>query len=140
MRKWKKIIAAIIVMLLAGASYGWFLYNKKPADTRHQAALAEISAVDLVKAYQKDEAAANRQYVDRLIIVSGKVSGAQVDADGHATVFIGTGDPLASVTCSFYNDEAKAVKEMPSGSPVRIKGICTGLLTDVILNRCSLAK
>lgn len=140
MRKWKKIIAAIIIMILAGAGYGWFLYNKKPADTRQQAALAEISAIELVKAYQKDEAAANRQYVDRLIIVSGKVSGTQVDAEGHATVFIDTGDPLAAVTCSFYNDEVEAVKKIAAGSPVRIKGMCTGMLTDVVLNKCSLVK
>jgi len=127
-------------MLFAGATYGWYLYNKKPADTRQQAALAAIRAIDLVKIYQQDETAANRQYVDKLIIVSGKIAGTQIDGDGHATVFLDTGDPLAAVTCSFYNEEVDAVKKIPTGSPIRIKGICTGMLTDVILNKCSVVQ
>jgi hypothetical protein len=140
MLRWKKIMAAIIVMLLAGASYGWYLYNKKPADTRRQTATTEIGAVALVKSFQQDEAEANRQYVDKLIIVSGKITGANIDAGGHATVFLDTGDPLAAVTCSFYNEEVETVKKMAVGSVVRVKGICTGILTDVILNKCSLVK
>ncbi|OQP63874.1 hypothetical protein A3860_23350 [Niastella vici] len=140
MRRWKKIVAAIAVVLLAGASYGWYLYNKKPADTRKQTPTTAIVAADLVKSFQQNETAANSRYVDKLILVSGKVSGNNIDKDGHATVFLDTGDPLAAVTCSFYNEEAETVKRIPVGSAIRVKGICTGILTDVILNRCSLVK
>jgi hypothetical protein len=140
MRKLKKIMILISALFLAAIAYGWYMYNKKPADTRQQTALTAINAVDLVKKYQQDEAAANKLYVDKLIIVSGRVSNAQIDADGHATVFLDTGDPLAAVTCSFYNEEAQAIKNMSTGAAVRVKGICTGILTDVILNKCSLVK
>lgn len=140
MRSWKKFVAAIAVMLLAGALVGWYLYNKKPADTRKQTPTTEIVATDLVKSFQQNEMEANRQYVNKLIIVSGKVAGNNIDKDGHATVFLDTGDPLAAVTCSFYNEEAETVKNIPTGTAVRIKGICTGILTDVVLNKCSLAK
>ncbi|THU39569.1 hypothetical protein FAM09_13790 [Niastella caeni] len=140
MRRWKKIVTAIVVMLLAGILYGWYLYNKEPADTRQQAATVQIEASALVKTFLQNEAAANRQYVDKLIIVSGNISGAHLEADGHATLFLETGDPLAVVTCSFYNEEAATVKNIPVGSVVSIKGICTGILTDVILNKCSLVK
>jgi hypothetical protein len=140
MRKLKKILIALTAMALIAGSYGWYMYNKKPADTRQLTALATINAVDLVKKYQQDEAAANKLYVDKLIIVSGRVSNAQIDADGHATVMLDTGDPLAAVTCSFYNEEAQAVKNKLTGSTVRVKGICTGILTDVILNKCSLVQ
>jgi len=140
MRTWKKIMAAILVILVTGAAYGWYLYNKKPADTRQQAAAAQTEATALVKSFQQNESMANKQYTDKLIIVSGKVSGRNIDNDGHATVFLETGDPLAAITCSFYNEEVKTVKNLPVGSAVRIKGICTGMLTDVILNKCSLVK
>jgi len=140
MRKWKKIMAAIAVVLLAGASYGWYLYNKKPADTRKQTPTTEIVAADLVKNFQQNETAANSQYVDKLILVSGKVAGNNIDKDGHATIFLETGDPLAAVTCSFYYEEAETVQRIAVGSAVRVKGICTGMLTDVILNKCSLEK
>lgn len=129
-----------MAMLIAAGSYGWYLYNKKPADTRTQTATIETGAAELVKYFQQDETAAGRQYVDKLIIVSGNISNTQIDADGHATVFLDTGNPLAAVTCSFYNDEVEGVKKMSAGSPVKIKGICTGILTDVVLNKCALVK
>lgn len=140
MPRWKKIITAVMIMFIAATSYGWYLYNKKPADTRQQTAATEIGAAALVKCFQQNEAGATKQYVDKLIIVSGKVTGVQIDADGHATVFLETGDPLSAVTCSFYNEEMQTVKKLAAGSAVKIKGICTGILTDVILNKCSLVK
>ncbi|AEV99614.1 hypothetical protein A4D02_27630 [Niastella koreensis] len=140
MRTWKKIMIISIAMLIAAVSYGWYLYNKKPADTRTQTAAMETSAVELVKHFQQDEAAAGRQFVDKLIIVSGNISNTQIDPDGHATVLLDTGDPFAAVICSFYNDEVEGVKKIPAGSRVKIKGICTGILTDVILNKCTLLK
>jgi len=64
----------------------------------------------------------------------------QTDAQGKTTISLDTGDPMAAVTCSFYNEETAAVKQINKGSRVHVKGICTGMLSDVILNKCSLVK
>jgi hypothetical protein len=71
--------------------------------------------------------------------VAGTVTGIQTDSSGQATVSLQTNDLLAAVTCSFYQDDA-GVKKIKAGSAVRIKGVCTGMLTDVVLNKCSLAE
>jgi hypothetical protein len=139
MRSWKKIVTALIILALAGAGYGWYSFQKAPPDIRAQKAGIEITAIELLKAFQQDETAGNTKYVDKVLIVTGTVTGIQTDSSGQATVSLQTNDLLAAVTCSFYQDD-EGVKIIKAGSPVRIKGVCTGMLTDVVLNKCSLVK
>ena len=127
----------MIILALAAAGYGWHLYQKAPPDIRKQEGGIEIKAVDLLKAFQQDEMAGNAKYVDKVLIVAGTVTGIQTDSSGQATVSLQTNDLLAAVTCSFYQDE-EGVKKIKAGSAVHIKGVCTGMLTDVVLNKCSL--
>ena len=139
MRSWKKIVTVVIILALAGAGYGWYSYQKAPPDIREQKAGIEITAVDLLKAFQQNEMAANAKYVDKVLIVAGTVTDIQTDSSQQATVSLQTNDPLAVVTCSFYqNDEG--VKKIKASSPARIKGVCTGMLADVVLNKCSLVE
>lgn len=140
MHLWKKIILAVFVLALAAAGYGWYQYQKAPPDIRQEKAGIEIGAVDLLIAFQQDEPAANSKYVDKVLIVSGSVTGVQTDSSGgHTTVYLQTNDLMAAVTCSFYQDD-EGVKKIKTGSTARIKGVCTGMLTDVILNKCSLVE
>jgi hypothetical protein len=139
MRSWKKIVTAMVILALAAAGYGWYLYQKAPPDIRKEKGGIEITSVDLLKAFQENETAANAKYVDKVLIVSGTVTGIQTDSSGQATVSLQTNDMLAAVTCSFYQD-AEGVKKITTGSAVRIKGVCTGMLTDVVLNKCSLVE
>lgn len=139
MRSWKKIMAAILILALAGGSYGWYQYQKAPPDIRKEKAGIEITAVELLKEFQQNETASNTKYVDKVLVVAGTVTGVQTDSSGQATVYLQTNDLLSAVTCSFYqNDES--VKKIKAGSPARIKGVCTGMLSDVVLNKCSLAE
>jgi RecG-like helicase len=141
MKNWKKILLALFVLGAAGAGYGYYMYNKKPADIRTITANFELTAAALVADYNKDENAANLKYLDKVIDVKGKVAEVKVDnATGQATVILDSGDPMAAVTCSFYNDEAASVKSIAQGAEVVIKGKCTGKLMDVVLNKCSIAK
>lgn len=140
MKKWKKIVLGILVIFAGAAAYGFYLWNKKPADIRQEAAQFELTATALVDEFNKDENAANKKYLDKVIAVKGNVTDVKTDSSGQATVFLESSDPLASVTCSFYNDEAPSAKALQKGSTVIIKGKCTGKLMDVVLNKCSVKK
>ena len=139
MRSWKKIVTGILLLALAGAGYGWYSYQKAPPDIRKQKAGIEITAVDLLQAFQQNETAGNAKFVDKVLVVAGTVTGIQTDSSGQATVSLQTNDLLAAVTCSFYQDDV-GVKKIKAGSAARIKGVCTGMLTDVVLNKCSLVQ
>jgi hypothetical protein len=139
MRSWKKIIAALLILALAGGSYGWYQYQKAPPDIRKEKGGIEITAIDLLKEFQQNETASNTKYVDKVLVVTGMVTEVQTDSSGQATVYLQTNDLLSAVTCSFYqNDES--INKVKAGSPARIKGVCTGMLSDVVLNKCSLAE
>jgi hypothetical protein len=139
MRSWKKIITVVLILALVGAGYGWYQYQKAPPDIRKEKGGIEITAIELLKAFQQDEMAANTKYVDKVLVVSGAVTDVQTDSSGQATVSLQTNDLLATVTCSFYKDD-EGVKKIKTGSTARIKGVCTGILTDVVLNKCSLSE
>jgi tRNA_anti-like len=140
MKTWKKLLYAFLVIFFAAAGFGFYLYNKKPADVRKLSAKYELSAASLVDDFNKDEKAATVKYLEKVIAVTGKVSDVKLDATGQATVFLDSGDPLAGVTCSFYDEEAKSIKGLQKGATVTIKGNCTGKLMDVVLNKCSINK
>jgi RecG-like helicase len=141
MKKIKKILLGIFLLAIAAAGYGFYLYNKKPADVRTLTANYQLAAEALLADFNKDETAANIKYLDKVIAVSGKVTEVKLEpSTGQATVILDTGDPMAAVTCSFYNDEVASVKKLKQGDEIVIKGNCTGKLMDVVLNKCSIEK
>jgi hypothetical protein len=138
MKRVKKILLGVLIVAVAGAAYGFYLFNKKPADVRTLTPKFELTAAILVSEYSDNETAANAKYLDKVIEVKGKVADIKIEPGGQATVFLDSGNPLASVTCSFYNDELASVKKIQKGDEVKIKGMCTGILMDVVLNKCSI--
>ena len=140
MKKWKKILLSLFVIgLVGGGIIFWYVDTKKPADIRKMEANFEITSTKLVADFNANEDSANKKYLDKVIAVSGKISDIAVDSS-KATVILESGDPMAAVTCSFYDDEASKVKQLQKGTPVIIKGNCTGKLMDVVLNKCSITK
>ena len=138
---WKKILYGIMLMTFTAAGYGFYLFNKKPADIRTLPYKYELTAPKLVGDFNKDETAADKKYVDKVIAVKGKISEVKLEpSTGQATVILDSGDPMASVTCSFYDDEAGSLKGLKQGEAIVVKGRCTGKLMDVVLNKCSIEK
>ncbi len=140
MKKIKGYLLVLTAVALACAGYGFYLYKKKPADIRKEVPAYEVSASGLLAEFNSDEPAANKKYIDRVIAVKGKVTDIKTDGTGQATVFLDSGDLMSAVTCSFYQEEASAVKILHNGDEVTIKGKCTGKLMDVVLNKCSITK
>jgi RecG-like helicase len=139
MKQWKKILVSLLIIAVGAAGFGFYLYTKKPADVRTLAANYQLTAEALLADYNKDETVANLKYLDKVIAVKGKVTEIKLEpTTGQATVILDTGNPMAAVTCSFYNDEAANVNKLSQGTAVCIKGKCTGKLMDVVLNKCSI--
>lgn len=138
MAVWKKTAITIVLLAVCALLYGIYLYTKKQADVRVQTPVAEMTAAALVGDFSADETAAGKKYIDQAIVVKGKIAEIKTDTNGEATVILESGDPLSSVTCSFYDDEMSSVQKLKVGQEVSIKGICTGKLADVILNKCSI--
>jgi hypothetical protein len=129
----KKIIYILAsILLIASAVYYYtFVYAKN----HHRDAQSEIaiiiSADSLNAAYQNNEQAANKLYLNKAIEVSGTILNINKDQAGHATLLIGKADAFSTVAVTLNSTEAISKK---IGDLATVKGVCTGYLSDVIIN------
>jgi hypothetical protein len=138
----KKILLLLFaIALIASAFYIYKQYNRKNADLRSMKPQFTIEAGELIAAFDKDSASANRKYINKVVLVNGKVK--TIDANGNPVV-IALGNPgeMSSVLCSMDSTYAAEYANLREGEAVSIKGMCIGgetqdlFGTDVKMNRC----
>lgn len=131
--KRKALITFGLLAFLLG-SYGWYEYNRGHTSLKSMTADVNISAFELLAVFNKDEAAANTQFLDKVIKVEGSISA--VDVGKNTSLTIDAGDLMSSIVCELAENEN--IAELEVGDDVNVKGICTGFLSDVILVKCVL--
>jgi hypothetical protein len=104
------------------------MYNKPHRDPQSEESI-KISATELFRSYETDEAAANALYLDKALEVSGKISEVTTNQELIPIVVLEVGNPMFGVRCTM---EGPTVQAKP-GDTVKIKGICTGYLSDVVI-------
>lgn len=135
----KRILFLVLLIAFTGGSwYAWREYNRTAEPTSKMEAAETLEAGALLAAYASDENAANARFNGKVVLVTGTVREVSPPAGGMVTVVLETGDALAGVACEFT--QAELPPSLGAGSTVRIKGQCTGLLMDVVLNRCTLVE
>ena len=131
----KRLILFLSSITFIGLVVGFYFYTKKPTDIRSEQADFTLTAKELIKEFDENETAASAKYIDKVLIVSGKIDDINLSS---ATVFLKGESPINSVTCSFYEDEKGKLSMLKKDDDITIKGKCTGKLMDVVLNNCSL--
>ncbi|MBP6391262.1 MAG: hypothetical protein KA175_06460 [Flavobacteriales bacterium] len=131
------LIFAVLLALGAGW-YGWREYHRTAEDTADLEAAETIEPAALLQAFTADENAANSRFNGKVLEVHGVVRTVNAPENGLVDVVFETGDPLAGVVCQFA--QADLPNNVVTGAQVRIKGLCTGLLMDVVLQRCALVE
>ena len=140
------ILFLLVIIVLAGGWYGYKLYTGKVPSLTEVEADATVSATDLIAAFEKDSASANKQYLGKILEVSGNVKSIEKES---STVALGNIEGNSSVRCSLDSAFVKDIASLNPGSTITIKGNCTGFMpdetglglgSDVILNRCVLEK
>ena len=131
----KKVLIVLGILVLGGAYYGYREYNRKNKNLAEENAQVTIKAQDFLNAFKTNEADANTKYLDKIVAVSGVVSG--VNKEGNVTkVTLDAGDPMSAIICEMDSSFAVKAMALSKGSSVVIKGVCAGSLGDVVCNRC----
>lgn len=126
MKKWLWILLAVGI---AGGGYGYYLYQKPKADMTEVKTDEFMKASDLVAEFEADESAAEMKYLDKTLEIQGVIK--EINESG---LVLEGGNDLVGVLCEFENMED--AKSLAVQKNVKIKGICTGKLLDVVLSRC----
>jgi len=133
-----EIIGALLTILVGTVfGYAWKEYHRKPADTEYLAEQEKIEAMALVKEFITDETTANRLYNDKVVSVKGTVLKIENNGDARDIV-LGNETSSQGVICEFQAKHKMEADEIRPGQQITVKGICTGMLLDVVLVRCVL--
>jgi len=136
----KPIYRNLLILLATGLVIGLlallYTFRKSALSVGSKKADVEITAAALLSAFETDEAKANELYLGKIVSVTGFVESVSEDSVG-ISVYLKENEAFAGIICSF-DRATDNVTSIDKGNTVEIKGICTGYLMDVVLNRCAL--
>ncbi len=131
---WYFLAFLIIGMLVAYAAWK-YTFKKSESSVASRKTDITIEASLLLQAFESNEDSANIRYLDKILQVSGTVESILEDSLGYS-VYLKEKDALSGIMCSF-DKSAFDPALVKNGSQVTVKGLCTGYLLDVVLNKCS---
>lgn len=126
-----KIMMTVLLLVTVAAVIAYKEYNRKPTDLATLSPDVKIGADSLLAAYAENEEAANRKYLGKVIEVTGIVS----DGSTKKNILLGL-IPDSKVSCLLDSTNALKSHTVKAGDTLRLRGVCTGFLLDVELNRC----
>lgn len=144
MRKWYKIIAALVILGGIAGFLGYhFVYNKPHTDYEKADADFRITGERLFDLYTTSKAEAQQTYNGKVLEVSGNVSSVE-NPDSLTIVVFALREGMfgdEGIRFSVLQKYGASANELETGDPVTIKGYCTGYNdTDIILEYCSIIR
>ena len=132
-------MAAILVIAIF-CIYAYNEFMRKPADLSKSDAVETIAASDLYALYSNYEDSANKKYLGKILAITGSVVEIENQQDTLLTILLGDTLQPGRVSCLIDKKQTEAAKNILLGDVLKLKGICTGYLLDVELNRCVIVK
>lgn len=131
----KNLFIGLTIVALIGAVIGYSLWNKPQKNMTSAKTDISIEAKDLLTAFETSENEANTKYLDKVIAVKGVVK--EVKNEGGKTcISLETESPMSGVLCNLDPLSQHTKTNFAVGEAIVFKGVCTGFLSDVVLERC----
>lgn len=130
----KKTFLILFVLLAVVGGYLAFDMWNKPPESIEGKKTETITAVDVVKDFEDDEAAANELYLDQALTVTGEIIEIDKNDDGEQVILLKGTDDMSGVQCTM----SKNGEELKIGDQVAISGFCRGFTSVVLLEDCIL--
>lgn len=131
----KKITITVVLLVLIGLGTAYYLFQKPVQSLRGETPAWTGTGNQLFNAFTADEASGNKKFTGKVLQVSGVVAEIMQNADSSKTLILKSTHPVFGVKCRLdpkYNSGQVPAK----GSKVLLKGLCTGINSDVELNQC----
>jgi len=122
--RYKNLIIAFFVLLLAGAAVIWWLFTLKYDDTANLKPEYTVEANVFLKEFGDNLAAANKKYSEKIVAVNGIVSAIEM-ADTTANVKMIDTSNNAYIIFAFQQQHLGEAKTLTAGERVSIKGSCS---------------
>jgi len=98
-----------------------------------------ITAVELYKAYDKDEPAADAKYKGQQLAVTGIIENITLEGESGVNIDLKAGDFLDTIFCFFDDSEKANVAKLKKGQKVTINGVGEGKFVNPVVRFCEIA-
>lgn len=140
----------VLIAIVLASFYAYQEYTRTNKDLSKLEAEIKISALDLIRAFEVSDSLANKNFIDKIIDVTGNVKVLEKDENGGYTIVLGDIASLSSVRCLADSNHRSDASLLQQNSTITIRGMCTGfkknellgenLGSDVELTRCVVIK
>ncbi|MEO7393682.1 MAG: hypothetical protein ABIU11_02005 [Chitinophagaceae bacterium] len=135
-----------LIWLLAGPvfAYGAYSVGEKYIMSETYSATEKVKAdytvnsVDLIKEFLANDTATNRKYLDKTMVINGNTSAVEILADSTSTIRFADSTGSYAIF-SLEKSELPEVKNIKTGDPVSLKGVCSGSIFSDILGTTSIS-
>lgn len=146
----KNIILFLVFALIIGLAVAYYMYNKPHKNIAESAPDFSTTANALFEEYTADEKASNAKYLDKVIELTGKVDHLTLENKLEPNVVLMAADGEGTVTCGFKPEMLEKINKLESGTTIKIKGQCKGIIgdaeldllasPDVVLTKCTIVE
>lgn len=155
---WFWLIIVVVILAIIGAAAGGNKKSEGSGSTTSSTASTqstlqeestpketaiEVTAVDLIAAYDENEVSADNEYKDKTLKITGTVSDIGVDVANRSYIMLkDENDPYAilGVQCYFEDDQKDAIAQLKKGDAVTVTGTCEGKVVSVSIKDCQVTK
>ena len=131
----KKIAILVVILAVIGGGVGYYMYNKPHKDVVAATPAYTLSSSELLTDFENNEAQANEKYLDQVVQVTGEIRSIKKDPESPSLT-LETDSPISGVICQLEAGDVDKISGLNPGQTLTVKGICTGMLMDVVLVRC----
>lgn len=124
-------------VILIASVIAAFKYYKPHKSVRKEEAAYRLSVADLVNAFSEDETSANSRYVGQIIEVRGTLK-EMILNDSTLILLMGDSTQMTGLSCYLQKAEKDKYTSLTRGEQVSVKGVCNGMLLDVVLDKAIL--
>ena len=136
----RNLLLFVIILGVIGGLIGLYMYNKKNPDLSKVKADYVLQASELVNEFNQDETSASAKYIDKVVEVTGLVATIEITSDSTMNLTLANEDQISGVICTFHGSPQPPSNEIKEGEIITVRGVCSGMLMDVLLNDCVIAK
>ena len=129
----KKLLYFIISLVIIAIIAYFVVMNLPKASIKGKDAAYTSSAIELYNDFNENENQANIKYIGKTIIVEGVISEIDEDKNGGTVLFLNSNNAINGILCTL---EPGQKGDFQINQSIKIKGLCTGFLQDVVLNKC----
>ena len=134
--KLKHILIVLSLLLLVGGYMGYRIYNTPHTNMAKEKSDVTATAEQVFRDYQNEEAG-NAKYLGKVIELTGEILEINKKEENRHQIILDTGDMMSRISCDMdYLAEHPKLSNYKVGDKIKLKGYGTGMIMDIVLDRC----